>query len=234
MPNVRLDLRAIEHSLLGVREHFDQINATLDTEHDPFSDEVLGHMMAGYRFLDQLQEGDIDLFAVGNSRLLLHLNCLIVCEPRQNALAECSEHFRETERRFYDDSNRGGIRALMNYLADHRHPSVWERAAGVYMQTLSSPQLFFEGNHRTGALLISHILLRGGEPPFVLNVQNAKAYFEPSSLIKGYRKGSLRAMFQAPRLRTLLAELLQTTVDPRHLLTPASMRPKTAHPHSAL
>ncbi|WP_206171434.1 hypothetical protein [Thiorhodococcus mannitoliphagus] len=218
MPTPRLDLDAIERSLRAVQQDFDRINASLDTPRDPFSDEVLERMLAGYRFVDLLQHWDVDLLERGNSERLLQLNCVIVCEDADPALQQCSPHFRLTMQRFYDDDNRGGVRALMNYLADHHHPTAWRRAAGVYIQMLSEPQLFFEGNHRTGALLMSHILLRQGQPPFVLDLQNAKAYFDPSSLIKGHRKGSFKAMRAVPGLRSRLAALLESTADRRYLL----------------
>lgn len=218
MPTSRLDLAAIERSLRAVQRDFDHINARLDTPRDPFDDEVLERMLAGYRFVDQLQEWDIDLLERGSSERLLRLNCLIVCENPRLALEECTPQFRLTMQRFYDDQSRGGVRALMNYLADHRHPTVWRRAAGVYIQMLSEPQLFFEGNHRTGALLMSHILVRGGQPPFVLSPENAKAYFDPSSLVKGYRKGTFKAMREMPRLRNRLADLLEATAVQDYLL----------------
>jgi hypothetical protein len=48
---------------------------------------------------------------------------------------------------------------------------------------VSEPQLLIEGNHRTGALVLSYILAREGRPPFVLTAENAKAYLDPSTLI---------------------------------------------------
>jgi len=48
------------------------------------------------------------------------------------------------------------------------------------------------GNHRTGALLMSYLLVRDGDPAFVLSVETAPAYFGPSSLLSGTRKGSPR------------------------------------------
>ncbi|NEV64473.1 hypothetical protein [Thiorhodococcus minor] len=220
MPTSRLDLAAIERSLRAVQRDFDRINASLDTPRDPFDDEVLERMLAGYRFVDQLQAWNVDLLERGSSEQLLQLNCLILCENPGPALEECSPQFRLTMQRFYDDSSQGGVRALMNYLADHRHPTVWRRAAGVYIQMLSEPQLFFEGNHRTGALLTSHILVRQGRPPFVLSPENAKAYFDPSSLIKGYRKGTFKAMREMPRLRNRIADLLEATAVQAYLIPP--------------
>ncbi|WP_232470147.1 MULTISPECIES: hypothetical protein, partial [Methylococcus] len=55
-----------------------------------------------------------------------------------------------------------GIEGLMDWYALHRRESPWERAAGVYARVLSKPQLFIEGNHRSGSLIMSYILAQGG------------------------------------------------------------------------
>jgi hypothetical protein len=39
----------------------------------------------------------------------------------------------------------------MEWYALHDSESVWKRASGVYIRVLSEPQLFLEGNHRSGA-----------------------------------------------------------------------------------
>jgi Fic family protein len=96
--------------------------------------------------------------------------------------------------------------------------SVWRRAAAAYIQVLSEPQLFIEGNHRTGALLMSWILARAGKPPFVLSVDNAKAYFDPSSMAKSLRKHSLHMMLSRPKLLKRFAALLKDGAQKTHLL----------------
>ena len=70
-------------------------------------------------------------------------------------------HRGDRGRRFYEE-REGGIQDLVEWYAGHRGESAWDRAAGVYVRILSKPQLFIEGNHRTGALLMSYILLRDG------------------------------------------------------------------------
>ena len=122
-------------------------------------------------------------------------------------------HLQETERRFYDDPSPGGVRALMETLAAHKEKPVWRRAARAYIQILSRPQLFIEGNHRTGTLIMSAMLVWEGKPPFVLTVRNAKAYFDPSSLAKESRKRSLQLLLRQPGLSKRLAALLKDEAD---------------------
>jgi hypothetical protein len=93
----------------------------------------------------------------------------------------------------------------------HAGEPAWFRAAGVYVRMLSTPQLFIEGNHRTGALVMSYILLREGLPPFVLSVDNAAAYFKSSTALRDIRKHSPAALFRLPGIRRRLAALLART-----------------------
>jgi len=217
MSRTRLNLSAIESSLRAVQRDFERINASLDSPRDPLRDEVLENLLAGYEYLNSLLAVDTDPFVRGNSRHLLQLNLLVLCGTRDVAYEDCAPHIRETERRFYDDTNPGGVRSLMNYLADHKGDGVYRRAAGAFIQMLSAPQLFIEGNHRTGALVMSYLLCQAGRPPFVLTVGNAKPFFDPSSLAKGCRKHSLYALIEIPKLRKRLARLIERESDPRFL-----------------
>ncbi len=221
MSRPRLDLWAIEAALRAVQRDFARINASLETPRDPLTDPVVENMLAGYEYLDHLLGQEINPFASGNSAHLLKLNLLVLHGPcavtRGN---ECARQCEATEQRFYDDANLGGIRGFMNYLADHKNDGTWRLAAGAYMQVLSEPQMFIEGNHRTGALIASALLCRQGRPPFVLTVENAKAFFDPSSLIKGCRKRSLKALLEMPKLKKRLAQLLHDQADRRFLAGP--------------
>src|SRR5262249_43544607 len=99
----------------------------------------------------------------------------------------------------------------------HQKESSWKRAAGVYIRVLSEPELFIEGNHRTGALIMSYILARDGQPPFVLTVDNAKAYFDPSTLITKKKKKSLALLFEMPRIKREFSDFLMAQRDRKYL-----------------
>lgn len=213
----RLNLAAIETSLRAVQADFERINEVLEDRRDPMDDAVVANMMAGYRSVDRSIADGIDLLAMGNLKHLLELNAVVLCGTDPDERSAAAVHLRATERRFYEQEE-GGIRDIVEWYDLHRGESVWKRAAGVYIRILSEPQLFIEGNHRTGALIMSYLLAREGRPPFVLSVRNARAYFEPSSLMKKIKKRSLHMLFKMPGLKKSLADLLHDGADPRHLV----------------
>jgi len=213
----RLNLNAIEASLRAVQADFDAINRTLSVRREPLSDEVVGFLMDGYRGVDKLLATGLDLFSLGNSREVLELNFLVLCGTDDRTRDECRQHIQATEEHFYANGD-GGIGSLITWVQGMNGESVWRRAASAYIHILSQPQLFIEGNHRTGSLIMSWMLAREGKPPFVLTVENAKAYFDPSTLAKNARKHTVKMLLERPKLVSRLAHLLKSEAEKEHVL----------------
>jgi hypothetical protein len=213
----RLNLDAIEASLRDVQANFAAINATLETPRDPLSDRVLEQVLLGYDQVDWLLGRGIDLFASGQSRQLLELNFLVLCGRGDAPRRECAQQMEATEAHFYSAGD-GGVSALISWVKGTRGEPVWRRAASTYTHILSRPQLFIEGNHRTGALVMSWMLAAEGKPPFVLSVENAKAYFDPSTLVKNARKRTLAMLLQRPKLIKRFADLVKSDAEAAHVL----------------
>ena len=207
---------AIEQSLRAVQHDFSRINARLQARRDPMGDEIVERMLEGYALVDDLVAHNVDLFAYGNSSLWLELNTAVLCGSDAVRRRIHAAHLAATEARFYHEHG-GGIGAITEWHARHRGESAWLRAAGVYVRVLSEPQLFIEGNHRTGALIMSYLLARAGKPPFVLSVANAVGYFDPSTVIKHTRKTALSLLVQVPRIKKEFARFLEAQCDRRFL-----------------
>jgi hypothetical protein len=77
------------------------------------------------------------------------------------------------------------------------------------VRILSRPQLFLEGNHRSGSLIVSYLLLRDGYPPFVLKLDNAEAYFNPSTVIRRLPKRGIQLLFKLPGIKKRYARFLE-------------------------
>jgi hypothetical protein len=179
---------------------------------------VLGQLLAGYRQVDQWLEQGLDPFALGQSGQLLKLNALVLWGEAEPVASDARRHLQVTEEQFYATGD-GGIGELVKCYQLLEKQTIWRRAARVYIQILSQPQLFLEGNHRTGSLVMSYLLARAGKPPFVLSVDNAKAYFDPSALVKSSRKHSLRMLLERPQLVKRFAGLLRESANPKHRLS---------------
>jgi hypothetical protein len=64
---------------------------------------------------------------------------------------------------------------------------------------------------------MSYLLLRAGQPPFVLASDCAASYFELSSEIRSIGKGGPGAFFPLAGIGRRLATLVARHADPRHL-----------------
>ena len=221
MGQYRLNLEAIEQSLRGVQREFPKINDILRSRRDSMTDEVIANMLAGYTMVDQALASDIDLLTFRHVSYLLEFNHTVLCGLDPRVREDSRKHIEATEQRFYGQEEYN-IEDILQWYYRHADESPWKRAAGVYVRILSQPQLFFEGNHRTGALVMSYILVRDGRPPFVLSVDNARAYFDPSSLVKDTMKSAVTLLMKLPRLKKRFAHFLEAQANENYVLSVAS------------
>ena len=208
---LRLRLGRIENELRGLQRDFPAINATLNLRRDDFSDTVRQNMLTAYEFLDALVAEDLDLFSDAGLEALLQLNHLVLLGRGYDPRA-FRGHISATRRQFFDNF-RQYVKPIRRWYHKHETENPYKVASQVYVGVLSQPQLYQEGNHRTGSLIASGILLQNGCPPFVLTRQNAVAYFNPSSEIKFTDKRTIRGKLRLPRYRREFREFLQQNVN---------------------
>ena len=216
MGKSRLNLRTIERSLRRVQREFPRINEILRSRRDSMSDEVVANMMAGYTLIDKVLADGTDLLTAKHGSYLLELNHIVLCGLNPKIRKEHRTHIDITTQRFYGQEEFN-IADILQWHEDHHSESCWKRAAGVYVRILSQPQLYVEGNHRTGALIMSYILARDGRAPFVLTVDNAKAYFDPSTLVKQTHKTTSTLLMKLPRMKKRFADFLREQANPQYL-----------------
>lgn len=217
LPVVRFNIAEIFWSLKQTQSQFKKINRSLDGRRGQLTSEEVTNMVEGYRFIDQLLARGTDLFAMGNSSLLLEINTLVLCGPDLKKRESFRLHTEQTARQFYDDQ-QGGVGSLMEWCEFHANDNLWKRAAGLYIHITSQPQLFIEGNHRSAILMVSFMLGREGYAPFVLTPSNAKELLDQSKPISDLKKHSFSALIHTSRLRNQLAITFQQGLDPCHLL----------------
>ncbi len=213
-----LDLTEIERSLRTVQRDYASINRRLNGERAEFSDQVLRNLLAGYRMVDALVHTGVDLFSLGNSHSILELNNVVLYGPAGDSIRQrYAAQLLASERHFYE-VDEGGVGDLIEFHQRRHFGDSRDEAASIYVRMLTRPQLFIEGNHRTGALLISYILVRDGQPPFVLTPENAKDFFDPSAAIGRIKKRSLAMILRGRRLRRHFIGLLERTANPAYLV----------------
>ena len=216
MDQYRLDLKAIEQSLRDVQREFPKINELLHSRRDSMTDEVLENMLAGYTFIDKAVADGVDLFMLRHVTALLELNHIVLCGINQQIRQEYQTHIDAATQRFHAQEEFN-IDDILRWYYRHENESSWKRAAGVYVRILSQPQLYIEGNHRTGALIMSYILMRDAKTPFVLTVDNAKAYFDPSTLIKETKKTTTTMLTKLPGMKKRFADFLRAQAHERYI-----------------
>jgi prophage maintenance system killer protein len=209
----RLELDRIEASLRAVQRDFEKLNEELLMRREPLTDQIIGNLLEGYAYVDQLLEDGVEVFSPSGLDHILELNHIVLCGSNESVRLEYGPHLLETRRRFAD-----GIGEIADWYERKRGKSAYRRAAGTYVLSVSQPQLFLEGNHRTGALVASYILVQEGLPPFVLTSKNAVAYFNPSTLIKyRHKEKFLDRQYYLKKYRRVMQAFLEGSLDKQFL-----------------
>jgi hypothetical protein len=211
-PKKRFDLDKINQSLQEVQIHFADINQQLTTQREAFTDIIRENMIEAYSYLNYLIDEDKDIFADKGLQFMLEMNNIVLCGNDNNKRFEYSQFLKESKERFYS-----GIGPIQKWYKNHNDASFLKRASEIYVGIISSPQLFNEGNHRTGSLITSWILLKGGDAPFVLNIKNAVAFFEPSTHIKFTNKREIGGKLKLPKYKKEFKKFLEKYIDSSYL-----------------
>ncbi len=213
----RINLGLVEKSLRDVQERFDRINDTLEMRREFLQDEIVANMLEGYAYVNMLLEEDIDPLNARQLHHFLELNNIVLCGTDEQARIDYMGYVEANKKRFYSRKHFS-ITNIRRWAENHAHKNVYKRAAGIYILQISRPQLFAEGNHRSGALLMSCILVKSGKPPFVLSVDNAKSYFDPSSLAKETHKNLYGKYYKLPKIKKKFSKFLEKEADSNLLM----------------
>jgi hypothetical protein len=64
---------------------------------------------------------------------------------------------------------------------------------------------------------MSYILVKDGEAPFVLSVENAREYFDPSTVVKETRKTVMTLLMKLPGIKKRFANFLRSQANEQYL-----------------
>ncbi len=223
LPSGRLNLEAIDRSLQTVEENWAQIDDWLDKKgigrkDTPFTATIRMQMLSAFQLVDELLEQQIQPFAPESIEYMLALNERVHYGTNQRLIAEYATAIKATAEKFHQH-----IGPIKDWYEVHTkrgdHPL--KVAAEIYVSVLGYPQLYIEGNHRTGSLIADWISVYNGFPPFVLSVDNAIPYFAPSAEIKKFsNKSTWRGQAQLPKYRKSFLAFWQNHIDDQYLIQP--------------
>ena len=208
----RLNLDAIDAAIAGVAV----LGPAPDEE--PRSPDTLRRLGLGYRYVDDLLAERVDLFAYGNSPLLLELNHRVLCGVTPERRQQYARHIAETERRFYDVGH--GIGDVVDWYRRNQSRRPAMLAAGMFVEIVSTPQLFIEGNQRTGTLVAAYLLARAGRPPMVVTAASEARYRTLADRAAAISRTGLTGGLHAHGAASRLADLIEDCADSRFLRAP--------------
>lgn len=208
---LHLDIPRIYESLDEVQKNFRVINPQLMVLREEFTKKLKDNMVSAYTHLDSVI--GMKPFSGEGLTHMLELNHLVLCGSDLETRTEYQRHIGETRKKF-----SALVPPLQKWYHKHRDDNPVKVAAEMYVGILSQPQLYIEGNHRTGSLVASWILMNGGYPPFVLNSKNAVAYFNPSSEIKFSDKRRFGDKLKLPKYKKRFKHFLEEMTSKKYLL----------------
>ncbi len=201
----RPDLKKIERSYNDVLKNWELIDAELDNrmigrKDTPFDALLMENMLTAWDYIDYLlHKKDIDLISVRGWPHMIEVNNRVHYGENQELRQEYKKAIEATTEKF--TTLIGPIEKY--YRKNIRdHASIYKVAAEVFISILGMPQLFVEGNHRSGSVIAGWINLAYKKPPFILTVDNAVAFFAPAQEIKKFNKHSVwRSMTKLPKYK---------------------------------
>lgn len=220
----RLDLEAIDDALKTVETHWSQIDEELELrgigrKDTPFTDIIRMRMLSAYKYLDDQLAQKIPPFSTESIKHMLIMNERVHYGTDKQLMSEYVKAIAATTEKFNEH-----IVPIKEWYDRHidRGDYPLKIAAEIYVSILGYPQLYIEGNHRTGTLIADWISVYHGFPPFVLSVENAIAYFAPSAEIKSFAdKSTWRGRSRLPKYRKSFLEFWEKHIDSKYLLKEA-------------
>ena len=178
------DVGKIHINLLEVQSQFNAINQQLYCQRDFLHTATINNLIHAYDLINDRLKKNPKKHIIP-AHVMLELNAIVHLGIKQHNRLEFNGFLNDTNDKFSKY-----IGTLMKWYERHyaRHDDPYTIAAGLYVRILASPQLFIEGNHRTGALVANYHLLLSGEMPFILTVENAIEFFNLASDVKFPKK----------------------------------------------
>lgn len=202
----QFNLKSIGQAISSFQKHFTAISEKLHMRREELDQEMSDRILSAYDFLNSLLAKDVDLFTPAGMHNLLELNHIVLCGTDAVTRTQYYNHLQETRSGFLKK-----VRPIKEWVIKKREKNdPWKVATGYYAKSLSQPQLFIEGNHRTGNIILNYLLISKDKPPFVISEHSAVEYLNLSTMIKFSNKNSaLDSTLKFPGLRKKFHDFLK-------------------------
>lgn len=218
----RPNIKEIEVSYLEVIKNWKNIDDLLD-EHGvgrkdtPFDKQLMENMLLGWEHMDYvLRKKDYSLLSKHGQPDMLEVNHCVHYGKDFKLRQEYKKALNATAEKF-----TGQIPPIEKYYKKtmRKRSKPYEVAAEVFVSIVGMPQLFIEGNHRSGSIIASWVNMVHDRPPFVLTVDNALTFFAPAQVIKKFNKKSAwRSMTKLPKYKANFRNFWKGHCDMRFAL----------------
>lgn len=213
----RPNLKRIEESYQSVLKHWQEIDNLLDhtkvgRKDQPFDKKLMENLLHGWEYLDfVIRKRDYSLFSDKGGPDMLEINHRVHYGSDTELRNEYAKATQATTEKF----TRQVIPIRQYYKKEtKKNTSTYHIAAEIFISIIGMPQLFIEGNHRSGSILASWINLVNDKPPFVLTRENAVSFFRPAQAIKSFNKKSLwRSVTELPKYKREFKEFWANHCD---------------------
>lgn len=219
----RPNLTQIEQSYLEVQKNWHTIDDQLDSlkigrKDTPFDRRLVENMLCAWDYLDYfIRKKDYSLLSKKGGPDMLEINNLVHYGTDNDLRLEYQKALSATTEKFTRQ-----VKPIRNYYKrkTKQKVSIGGVAAEIYIAILGQPQLYIEGNHRSGSIIASWIHLVHDRPPFVLTRDNAIAFFQPAQEIKKFDKSSRwRSMTKLPKYKKAFKTFWVSNCDERFCLS---------------
>ena len=218
----RPNLKEIETSYIKVLRNWEKIDNLLDAhkvgrKDTPFNKPLMDNLLTAWDYIDFfIRKRDYELLSQYGGPDMIEVNNRVHYGEDYLLRDEYSKAIKATTEKFSKQ-----IAPIRKYYKKHikSERSVNKVAAEVFISIVGQPQLFIEGNHRSGSIISSWINLAHDKPPFVLTVENALTSFEPAQMIKKINKQSTwRSLTKLPKYKADFRKFWKDHCDMRFVL----------------
>lgn len=219
----RPNLKKIESSYATVLANWDTIDDLLDLnkvgrKDTPFDKLLMDNLLSAWEYIDFfIRKKDYSLLSNEGGADMLEINHRVHYGLDYTLRQEYQKAINATTEKFSKQ-----VLPIRKYYKKNRakNTSTDKIAAEIYVSILGQPQLYIEGNHRSGSIVASWINLAHGRAPFVLTVENALSFFKPAMEIKKFNKRSRwRSLTKLPKYKSDFKDFWTTQCDKRFILT---------------